>query len=208
MCGRDSLNLHPKNVLNGTRDCRAKAAEAGIGFKTAAAWRHLNGAAPGVRKALTHQLSGRKKPRMRPKTYRFNLQNKLSEERERRIPAPLNTMDASYTGRASRVVELLQGKWTVQVLCAMRIHPVRLSGLKRAIPSTSKKALTASLRSLEAARVVFRRDLSSSVLHVEYELAEAMREPVVALLDQLAKWGALYDSEERPTMHFSETEAE
>jgi DNA-binding HxlR family transcriptional regulator len=89
----------------------------------------------------------------------------------------------AYTGRVSRVVELLQGKWTIQILCAMREHPVRLSELKRAIPSASKKALTASLRSLEAARVVLRRDLSSSVLHVEYELADTMREPLVALQD-------------------------
>jgi DNA-binding HxlR family transcriptional regulator len=145
---------------------------------------------------------------MRPKVYRFSPQNKLSEERERRIPALLNGMDDSYTGRVSRVVELLQGKWTVQILCAMRTHPVRLSGLKRAIPSASKKALTASLRSLEAARVVVRRDLSSSVLHVEYDLADAMREPVVTLLDQLAKWGTLYDLEQRPKMHVSETESE
>jgi hypothetical protein len=39
---------------------------------------------------------------------------------------------------------------TVQILCAMRTGPVRLSELKREIPSASKKALTSSLRSLEA----------------------------------------------------------
>jgi DNA-binding HxlR family transcriptional regulator len=97
--------------------------------------------------------------------------------------------DSSYGGRISRVVELLQGKWTVQILCAMRTGPVRLSELKREIPSASKKALTSSLRSLEAGGVVLRRDLSSSVLHVEYELASSMREPLVALLDHLSEWG-------------------
>jgi DNA-binding HxlR family transcriptional regulator len=111
----------------------------------------------------------------------------------------MRKLDTSYIGRVSRVIELLQGKWTVQILCAMRARPVRLSELKREIPSASKKALTASLRSLEAARVVLRRDLSSSVLHVEYELADAMREPLVGLLDHLAEWGKLYDSEE-PSM--------
>ncbi len=117
-------------------------------------------------------------------------------------------MDTSYTGQVSRVVELLQGKWTVQILCAMRTRPVRLSELKRAIPSASKKALTASLRSLEAARVVLRRDLSSSVLHVEYELAPAMREPLITLLDQLAEWGRIYDSEKLSRMPFSVTKSE
>jgi DNA-binding HxlR family transcriptional regulator len=46
----------------------------------------------------------------------------------------------------------------------MREGPVRLSELKREIPLAS----TARLRSLEAARIVLRRELSSSVLHVEY----------------------------------------
>jgi DNA-binding HxlR family transcriptional regulator len=83
-----------------------------------------------------------------------------------------------YVEQVSRVIELLQGKWTVQILCAMRERPKRLSELRRAIPSASKKALTASLRSLEAARIVLRQDLSSSVLRVEYEIADTIREPL------------------------------
>ena len=100
--------------------------------------------------------------------------------------------NSSYAAQVSIVVELLQGKWTVYVLCAMRSGPVRLSKLKHMIPSASKKALTASLRSLEAARIVLRRDLSGSLLHVEYELEEEMREPLVTLLDHLAEWDKLY----------------
>jgi DNA-binding HxlR family transcriptional regulator len=112
----------------------------------------------------------------------------------------IRTLDTSYTEQVARVINLLEGKWTVQILCAMREHPVRLSDLKRAIPTASKKALTASLRSLEAAQVVLRRDLSNTVLRVEYELADTMREPLVTLLDHLAEWGRLYDSEERRTV--------
>jgi DNA-binding HxlR family transcriptional regulator len=107
--------------------------------------------------------------------------------------------DASYTVRVSRVVKLLQGRWTVRILCAMRARPARLSELKRKIPTASKKALTASLRSLEAERVVLRRDLSNSVLRVEYELADSMREPLIALLDHLAEWGKFFDSEASTT---------
>lgn len=103
-----------------------------------------------------------------------------------RKPSPM------YAERVSRVIGLLQGKWTVQILCAMRERPKRLSELRRAIPAASKKALTASLRSLESAQVVLRRDLSSSVLHVEYEIADTVREPLVALLDQLAEWDRSY----------------
>lgn len=109
-----------------------------------------------------------------------------------REPTPM------YVEQVSRVMGLLQGKWTVQILCVMRERPKRLSELRRAIPSASKKALTASLRSLEAARIVLRRDLSSSVLRVEYEIADAIREPLSTLLDQLAEWGRSYDPNGAP----------
>jgi hypothetical protein len=34
--------------------------------------------------------------------------------------------------------------------------------------------------------LIVRQDLSSSVLHVEYEIAELAREPLAALVDQLS----------------------
>jgi DNA-binding HxlR family transcriptional regulator len=103
-----------------------------------------------------------------------------------------------YVQQISRVLELLRGKWTVHILCAMREHPIRLGELRRMIPSASKKALTASLRSLEASGVVLRRDLSSSVLRVEYEIIPTIREPLSALLDQLAEWNRSYGSNDDP----------
>ena len=99
-------------------------------------------------------------------------------------------MDIAYTKSVSSVAELLQGKWTVEILCAMRERPVRLSELRRELPLASKKALTAKLRFLEASRIILRRDLSGSVLHVEYRLTDELREPLISLLDGLAEWGA------------------
>ena len=99
-------------------------------------------------------------------------------------------MDIAYTKSVSSVAELLQGKWTVEILCAMRERPVRLSELRRELPLASKKALTAKLRFLEASRIILRRDLSGSVLHVEYTLTDGLREPLISLLDGLAEWGA------------------
>jgi DNA-binding HxlR family transcriptional regulator len=86
-----------------------------------------------------------------------------------------------------RAVELFQGKWTVEILCALLQHPIRFGELKRKIPTASKKALTARLRYLETARIVERRDLSSSVLHVEYSLTERASNPIIALLNSLAE---------------------
>src|ERR1700734_909932 len=81
-----------------------------------------------------------------------------------------------YAERIAQVIELLQGKWTVHVLCALCKSPVRLGELRRALPAASKKSLTARLRSLEAAHVVLRRGLSAPPLHVEYQLTKPMRE--------------------------------
>jgi DNA-binding HxlR family transcriptional regulator len=88
-------------------------------------------------------------------------------------------------------ITTLSGKWTVQILWVMKDAPVRLSHLRRSHPYASKKALTASLRSLEKRGIIIRRDLSTSVLHVEYEFAEAMREPILALLESLGSLGSL-----------------
>lgn len=89
---------------------------------------------------------------------------------------------------ASRVIELLEGKWTVHVLFLMREGPVRLSDLRRSLPKASKKALTTSLRYLEAQQVVVRRDLSHNLLHVEYEILEEKALAIKALLAYLTDW--------------------
>jgi len=96
--------------------------------------------------------------------------------------------DAECLDQVARTMEVLRGKWTVQILCALLAGPVRLSQLRRLIPTASKKALTANLRSLERVELISRRDLSNSVLHVQYEIAEPARAPLAALVDQLSQF--------------------
>ena len=84
------------------------------------------------------------------------------------------------------VTVLFQGKWRVQILCAMRTGPIRLGQLARLIPGSSKKVLTQNLRQLEADGIVVRKDMSDLVLHIEYQLGDGAKEGVCALLDQLA----------------------
>ena len=90
-----------------------------------------------------------------------------------------------------RVLQMFRGKYTIRILCEMRSGPVRLGQLKRSVPEASKKALTAGLRALEDARLVVRRYLSDSKLHVQYELLEHGILPVIGLLDLLANWSVL-----------------
>lgn len=106
---------------------------------------------------------------------------------------------AMYERRVSMAVRTLNGKWTIHILCYMREGPVRLSQLTRNIPAASKKALTANLRSLEAAQIVVRRDLSKTVLHVEYDLAEGVRASLESLLDHLRDWADAYQVLRRST---------
>jgi DNA-binding HxlR family transcriptional regulator len=96
--------------------------------------------------------------------------------------------DAECLDQVARTMDILRGKWTVQILCALLAGPVRLSQLRRLIPAASKKALTANLRSLAKAQLISRRDLSNSVLHVEYKIAEPARAPLAALVDQLSQF--------------------
>lgn len=101
-------------------------------------------------------------------------------------------LDTTYVRSAAFTVDVLfQGKWKVQVLCALRSGPVRLGQLGRLIPGTSKKMLTQHLRQLEADGIVSRKDMSDLMLHVEYELNDDMRQQICELLDHVAKWGAL-----------------
>jgi len=88
--------------------------------------------------------------------------------------------------QAIRAMDIIRGKWALQILCALLDGPVRLSQLKRQIPGASKKALTANLRTLAHAGMISRCDLSESVLHVEYQLIEALNQPLMGLLKQLA----------------------
>ena len=100
----------------------------------------------------------------------------------------MNSYDAKCLDQVARTMTVLRGKWTVQILCALLDGPVRLSQLRRLIPTASKKALTANLRSLEKLHLIVRRDLSNSVLHVEYEIAELTRAPLTALVDHLSRF--------------------
>lgn len=111
-------------------------------------------------------------------------------ERKTRIDPDLEANGARCANLAIEV--LLQGKWRVHILCAMRLGPIRLGQLARLIPTASKKMLTQNLRKLEEHGIVVRRDLSERSLHVEYDLDDREREAIRAVLDTLVAWGDSY----------------
>lgn len=115
---------------------------------------------------------------------------------------------AAYIRQISQIRETVRGKWTLQILCVIRHQTVRPGELKRLIPSASKKAITASLRKLESAGIVVRRDMSGTILHVEYDFADDMRLMACSLLDIMADWGAILENKrERPHAALMKPEA-
>lgn len=105
----------------------------------------------------------------------------------------MNRVHTQFTHNAVFAVDtLLHGKWRIHILCVLRSGPVRLGQLARMIPKASKKMLTQNLRELEANGIVVRKDLTDTVLHIQYELREDTKDDVCALLDHLAQWGEAY----------------
>lgn len=95
-----------------------------------------------------------------------------------------------YCRSCTDTIRVVQGKWKMHILCAIRSRPVRLGQLVRELPTASKKVLTANLRELEVAGLVIRRDLGGSVPHVEYDFKDEMRPALHAMLDHLADFGS------------------
>jgi DNA-binding HxlR family transcriptional regulator len=85
---------------------------------------------------------------------------------------------------------VLQGKWKLRILNAMRNGPIRLGQLARELPTVSKKVLTENLRELEQSKVIVRRDLSGTVRHVEYDFADGVRQEIHLMLDHLVSFGS------------------
>jgi DNA-binding HxlR family transcriptional regulator len=102
---------------------------------------------------------------------------------------------SQYSCFATLAIDLLQGKWRIQILCVMQTGPIRLGQLGRLIPSASKKVLAENLRKLESSGLIVRTDLSSHVLRVEYDLSEHFKASTHELLDYLSAWGQAYKEE-------------
>ncbi len=91
-----------------------------------------------------------------------------------------------YCRSCTDTVHLVQGKWKMHIVCAIRFRPVRLGQFVRELPTASKKVLTENLREMEGAGLVIRRDLGGSVPHVEYDFRDEIRPALHSMLDHLA----------------------
>lgn len=87
--------------------------------------------------------------------------------------------DPKCLDQVARTMKILRGKWTVQILCALLDGPVRLSQLRRLIPTASKKALTANLsgtRSIGSSTKQRLRNLGSTGIYPDSSKLSAFEE--------------------------------
>lgn len=88
------------------------------------------------------------------------------------------------------VLVLIDGRWDLPVLFALRAGPLRRSTLRRQIGPVSDKVLTETLRRMELRGLVSRHTVPSVPIEVDYELTgRAMAlEP---LLTTMSNWDAV-----------------
>lgn len=88
-------------------------------------------------------------------------------------------------------INVLSGKWKVQILWHLSFGPLRYAELRRKLPKISEKVLTGQLRELERDGVLHRRANSSLPPQVTYSL-NAEGEKLVPLMESLCDWGSAH----------------
>jgi DNA-binding HxlR family transcriptional regulator len=84
---------------------------------------------------------------------------------------------------AQLAINLIHGKWKMEILCELQHGPIRLSRLRKALPEASRKMLTRHLREMEKDDLILRTDFSSRLRHVEYSLSESHGLAILQLID-------------------------
>jgi DNA-binding HxlR family transcriptional regulator len=86
-------------------------------------------------------------------------------------------------------INVLSGKWKVQILWHLSFGPRRFAELRRKLAKISEKVLTQQLRQLESDAVVSRSATNSVPPQVTYSLNKEGRK-LVPLMESLCDWGS------------------
>ena len=107
-------------------------------------------------------------------------------------------MKTRYGCPVRATVDLISGKWKVQILWHLSFGPKRFSELRKVLRGVSEKVLTAQLRQLEAGRVLSRAVTPVVPPQVTYSLSKPGEE-LIPLMQELCDWGSEHFGIE-PTM--------
>ena len=85
-------------------------------------------------------------------------------------------------------INLIGGKWKVQILCAMaNAGAIRYNALRGKLDGISNTVLAGALRELERDGLVTRREYLEVPVRVEYSPTDSCRE-LLPILEQLSDW--------------------
>lgn len=107
-------------------------------------------------------------------------------------------MKTRYGCPVRATVDLISGKWKVQILWHLSFGSKRFSELRKVLPGVSEKVLTAQLRQLEAGGVLSRKVTPVVPPQVTYSLSKPGEE-LIPLMQSLCDWGSEHFGIE-PTM--------
>lgn len=88
-------------------------------------------------------------------------------------------------------INVLSGKWKVQILWHLSFGPRRFAQIRRKIPKISDKVLTEQLRQLESDGVIARQASPAVPPQVTYSLNRE-GEKLVPLMESLCSWGSAH----------------
>jgi DNA-binding HxlR family transcriptional regulator len=88
-------------------------------------------------------------------------------------------------------INVLSGKWKVQILWHLSFGPRRFAQIRKKMPKISEKVLTEQLRQLESDGVIARQVTPSLPPQVTYSLNRE-GEKLVPLMESLCSWGSAH----------------
>lgn len=91
----------------------------------------------------------------------------------------------------ARATEILGSRWTLLIVRELLIAPRRFGDLRRPLPGISTSVLSERLAGLERRGIVRRRELPAPAASTVYELTEAGRDLLPAVVE-LSRWGLRY----------------
>lgn len=101
-------------------------------------------------------------------------------------------MSKTYNIGVEATIDVIGGKWKPVMLCHLQNNGrMRMSALKRAIPTITQKMLTQQLRELEKDGIINRIVYDQVPPKVEYELSE-YGQTLGKILSSLCYWGEFH----------------
>lgn len=88
-------------------------------------------------------------------------------------------------------INVLSGKWKVQILWHLSFAPRRFAELRKKLPKISEKVLAQQLRQLQADGILHRNSTASVPPQVTYSL-NGEGQKLVPLMESLCKWGSAH----------------